>query len=51
MKKTPRKLVVNHETIRSLVSVELSRAVGGRDGSGAAACSETLVVAVEVALK
>jgi hypothetical protein len=37
MKKTPRKLVLRSETLRTLANMDLARVVGGLD-SGAAPC-------------
>jgi hypothetical protein len=38
MKKTPRRLVLRSETLRTLANLDLARAVGGID-SGAAPCA------------
>ena len=38
MKKTPRRLVLRSETLRTLANMDLARAVGGVD-SGAAPCA------------
>jgi len=38
MKKTPRRLVMRSETLRTLATMDLARAVGGVD-SGAAPCA------------
>jgi hypothetical protein len=43
MKKTPRKLVLRSETLRTLADLDLSRAVGGLD-SGVATCPNRDVV-------
>jgi len=43
MKKTPRRLVLRSETLRTLANLDLARAVGGVD-SGAATCPHQAIV-------